>query len=144
VAVKDLLVKPQTTQLMADLLGISVADFLVLTQSYTLPYLVLNGKVDVIKRISEARQDPDNWAICLDPSNLAPILALLLVQDVPNLDSFVMGLFRRVSSDFKDHELVDLLKIEPMYQALYLLKAAGEADESRKSRVCHMCDVGAD
>ncbi|KAK0105320.1 serine/threonine-protein kinase M1 [Cadophora gregata f. sp. sojae] len=135
VAVKDLLVKPQTTQLMADLLGTSVADFLVLTQSYTLPFLVLNGKVDVIKRISEARQDPDNWAICLDPSNLAPILALLLVQDVPNLDSFVMSLFRRVSSDFKDHELVDLLKMEPMYEALYLLKAVGEADESRKSRI---------
>lgn len=137
-AVKDLLVKPQTTQLMADLLGISVTDFLLLTQSYTLPFLVLNGKVEVINRISEARQDPDNWAICLDPSNLAPILALLLVQDVPNLDSFVMGLFRRVSSTFKDNVLSDLLRIEPMYQALYLLKAAGEASESRKPRVCYM------
>ncbi|KAH6705183.1 protein kinase-like protein rad3 [Leptodontidium sp. MPI-SDFR-AT-0119] len=135
VAVKDLLVKPQTTQLMADLLGISVTDFLLLTQSYTLPFLVLNGKVEVINRISEARQDPDNWAICLDPSNLAPILALLLVQDVPNLDSFVMGLFRRVSSTFKDNVLSDLLRIEPMYQALYLLKAAGEASESRKPRI---------
>ncbi|KAG4443512.1 hypothetical protein IFR05_000985 [Cadophora sp. M221] len=135
VAVKDLLIKPQTTQLMADLLGISVTDFLLLTQSYTLPFLVLNGKVDVINRISEARQDPDNWASCLDPSNLAPILALLLVQDVPNLDSFVMGLFRRLSSSFKDNVLADLLKIEPMYQALYLLKAAGEASESKKSRI---------
>ncbi|KAL2062316.1 hypothetical protein VTL71DRAFT_6582 [Oculimacula yallundae] len=135
ITVTDLLTKPQTAQLMADLLGTSVTDFLLLTQSHTLPFLVLNGKVDVIKRISEARNDPNNWAVCLDPSNLAPILALLLVQDVPNLDTFVMGHLRRVSSEFKGHELVDLLQVEPMYQALYLLKAAGEADESKKSRI---------
>ncbi|XMA19178.1 hypothetical protein WAI453_011969 [Rhynchosporium graminicola] len=134
-AVGELLTKPQTTQLMADLLGMSVAEFLLLTQSYTLPFLILNGRVDVINRISEARNDPDNWAICVDPSNIAPILALLLVQDAPNLDTFVMGLLRRVSSEFKTQELADLLQIEPMYQALYLLKAAGEADESKKSRI---------
>ncbi|PBP17844.1 phosphatidylinositol 3 [Diplocarpon rosae] len=135
-AVTDLLIRPQSTQLLADLVGMSVAQFLVLTQSYTLPFLVLNGKVDVIKRISEARNDADNFSVCMDPSNLAPILALLLVQDVPDLDSFVMGLLRRVSNEeFKDLDLGNMTKIEPMYQALYLLKAAGQADESKKSRI---------
>ncbi|EKD14277.1 phosphatidylinositol 3 [Drepanopeziza brunnea f. sp. 'multigermtubi' MB_m1] len=134
-AVTDLLVKPQTAQLIADLLGISVAQFLVLTQSYTLPFLVLNQKFDVIKKISEARLDGDNYAVCLDPSNLAPILALLLVQNVPDLDSYIMGLLRRVSSEFKGLDLGDLTTVEPMYQALYLLKAAGQADESQKSRI---------
>ncbi|KAK6580379.1 hypothetical protein PZA11_007401 [Diplocarpon coronariae] len=135
-AVTELLIRPQITQLLADLLGISVAQFLVLTQSYTLPFLVLNGKVDVIKRISEARNDADNFSVCMDPSNLPPILALLLVQNVPDLDSFVMGLLRRVSNEeFKDLDLGSMTRIEPMHQALYLLKAAGQADESKKSRV---------
>lgn len=115
----------------------SVAQFLVLTQSYTLPFLVLNQKFDVIQKISEARQDGDNYSVCLDPSNLAPILALLLVQNVPDLDSYIMGLLRRVSSEFKGLDLGDLTTIEPMYQALYLLKAAGQADESQKSRVSY-------
>ncbi|OWP07483.1 protein kinase rad [Marssonina coronariae] len=135
-AVTELLIRPQITQLLADLLGISVAQFLVLTQSYTLPFLVLNGKVDVIKRISEARNDADNFSVCMDPSNLPPILALLLVQNVPDLDSFVMGLLRRVSNEeFKDLDLGSMTRIEPMHQALYLLKAAGQADESKKSRI---------
>ncbi len=136
-AVTDLLVKPQTAQLIADLLGMSVAEFLVLTQSYTLPFMVLNGRIDVIKRICDARKDSDHWSVYMDNTNLAPILALLLLQNQPDLDSFIMNLLRRVSSKFKDFDLPDLMRVDPMSQALHLLKAAGDADERQKSRVCH-------
>lgn len=120
---------------MADLLGISVSEFLVLTQSYTLPFLVLNGATDVIRRIVEARKDESDWLLCLDATNLVPILGLLLVQNVPDLDTFIMGLLKRVSADFKQFDLTDLLRMEPLHLALYLLKIAGEASESTKSRV---------
>ncbi len=135
-AVKDLLVKPQTTQLMADLLGISVSEFLVLTQSYTLPWLVLGKNTDVIKRISEARKDGNDWIACMEASNLVPILALLLQQNVPDMENFIMSLLKGVSQRFKQLDLTDLMRVEPSSQAFYLLKAAGEADDNKKPRVC--------
>ena len=135
-AVKNLLVKPQTSQLMADLLGISVSGFLLLTQSYSLPWLVLAKKGDVIQRIAEARKDANDWAVIMAPSNMVPILALLLIQSVSDMEVFIMSLLRSISTKFKDKELEELIRIEPASQALHLLKAAGEADESKKSRVC--------
>jgi serine/threonine-protein kinase ATR len=134
-AVKDLIVKPQTTQVMADLLGISVSEFLILTQSFTLPWLVLGSKIDVIRRISEARKDSEQWMVCMAESNLIPILALLLVQDKADLEDFVMSRFRKVDPRFEELDLVELLRVEPSAEALLLLKAAGEADDGKKSRV---------
>jgi serine/threonine-protein kinase ATR len=133
--VKDLLVKPQTTQLMADLLGMSVSEFLILTQSHTVPWLVLNKQVVVIKRIAEARREEEEWKVCTDAMNWCPILALLLVQNVPDLETYIMGLLKVVSPGLKRFDLADLIRIEPASTALCLLKAAGEADDSKKSRV---------
>lgn len=132
---KGLLVKPQTTQLMAELLGMSVTQFLTQTQSYTIPWLVLGQQTDVIKRISQAREDKETWLACLEPSNLVPTLALLMVQGVPDIEIFIMSLFKKVSSRFKDITLDDLMRVEPASQALHLLKAAGEATDDKKGRV---------
>jgi len=135
-AVKDLLVRPQTTQLMADLLGISVSEFLVLTQSHTLPWLVLLGKPEVIKKIAEARKDGQVcWYPCMETSNLVAILPLLLIQNVPDTESYVMKLLKAISPQFKEIDFTDLLRVEPASQALHLLKLAGDADDSKKSRV---------
>jgi serine/threonine-protein kinase ATR len=139
VAVKDLLIKPQTSQLMADLLEITVTEFLLLTQSYTLPWLVLTKKTDVIRKIAQARRDDDPWMTCLDTSNSVPILALLLVQNVPDTESYILSLLKCVSPRFKDLDFTHTLRAEPALIALELLKAAGEADESKKSRVCSPC-----
>lgn len=134
-AVRDLLTKPQTTQYMADLLDTSVSGFLLLTQSYSLPYLVLNQEFEVIKRISQARQDEQRWFVCFDPSNLVKILALLLQQNKPDMEVFIMSLLTGYDSKFKENDLTDLMKIEPSTTAFHLLLAAGEADERLKSRV---------
>lgn len=133
--VKDLLVKPQTTQLMADLLGMSVSEFLVLTQSHTLPWLVLRKQAEVIKRIAEARRMPEESVMCTEPMNLCPILALLLVQNIPDLDSYIMATLKAASAGFKGFDLSELIRIEPASTALCLLKAAGEADDGKKSRI---------
>jgi serine/threonine-protein kinase ATR len=123
---------------MADLLGMSVSEFLVLTQSHTLPWLVLNKQAVVIKRIAEARRGPKESVVCTDPINWCPILALLLVQNVPDLETYIMATLKASSEGFKGSDLSELIRIEPASTALCLLKAAGEADEGKKSRVSNI------
>ena len=120
---------------MADLLGMSVSEFLVLTQSHTLPWLVLRKQAEVIKRIAEARRMPEESVMCTEPMNLCPILALLLVQNIPDLDSYIMATLKAASAGFRGFDLSELIRIEPASTALCLLKAAGEADDGKKSRV---------
>jgi serine/threonine-protein kinase ATR len=134
-AVKDLQSRPQTAQLVADLLRISVSDLLLSIQADVLPWLVLTKKKDVILRIAQARGDNDPGPACGEATNKGPIMALLLVQNVPDLENFVTALFRHISPLFDGYEFVDLLMIQPMLTAVELLKNAGEEDESRRSRV---------
>lgn len=129
--------KPQTTQHMADLFNMTVDEFLVFTQSFSLPYLVLNKDYEVIKRISRARSDSHKWFVCFDATNLVKILALLLQQNVPDIEQFIMSLLVGYDPKFKENDLTDLMKIEPSTTAFYLLLAAGDADEKMKSRVCY-------
>lgn len=133
--VKDLLVRPQTSQLMSDLLEMSVPEFLVLTQAHTLPWLVMHKKTDVIKRISQARRDDDGLKVCMEMSNLVPILAKLLQQKVPDQGVYIMQLLIAASPGFKEFEVTDLMRTEPASIALHLLKAAGEADDEQKPKV---------
>jgi serine/threonine-protein kinase ATR len=125
--------------MLSDLLGMSVAEFLVLTQSYTVPLLILSQQVDVIKRISDARKDKQDFLIILENSNLVPTLVLLLQQSTPDMELFIMSNLGRVTPKFKEQhmDLSTLMKqAEPSSQARLLLQAAGEADDSKKSRVC--------
>lgn len=144
-AVKDLLVKPQISQLMADLLDKTVPELLISTQTYTLPWLVLTRKIDVIKRISQARKDEDLWITCLTFPNIAPIVSLLLTQDVADTEAFVMSHLKSVSPRFemldtgKPLEFTDLIGIKPADYALQLLKIAGEADGAKKQKVSSPC-----
>jgi serine/threonine-protein kinase ATR len=134
-AVKDLQSRPQTAQLVADLLRVSVSELLLSIQADVLPWLVLTKNQDVIVRIAQARGDPDPGKACLEGSNKGPIMALLLVQNVPDLESFITALYRNISQFFDGFGFVDLLKIEPMLIAVELLQNAGEEDDSRRSRV---------
>jgi serine/threonine-protein kinase ATR len=140
-AVKDLQSRPQTAQLVADLLRISVPDLLLSIQADVLPWLVLTKSKEVILRIAQARGDSDPGKVCLEGTNKGPIIALLLVQNVPDLENFITSLFRDVSSLFDGFEFVDLLKIQPMPTAVELLKNAGEEDESRRSRVLYTVQI---
>ena len=134
-AVKGLLVRPQTTQLMADILGISVSKFLLLTQSSTLPYLVLSGQIDIIARITQARGETEAFTTCMEPSNFASILALLIIQNIPDVEALTTSLLRAVSPLFKNMDFVDWMRTEPAALGLRLLKLAGQAPDNMKSRV---------
>ncbi|KIN07972.1 hypothetical protein OIDMADRAFT_111112 [Oidiodendron maius Zn] len=98
-AVKDLLGRPQISQLMSDLLEMSVPDFLVLTQSYTLPWLVMHKKTDVIKRISQARKDDDGLKIRRALS--------LLAEYAPANDSIHKR--TNVTAAFLEHHILGLV-----------------------------------
>lgn len=134
-AVKGLLVRPQTTQLIADILGTSVAEFLLQTQSSTLPHLVLSGQIDVIARITQARGEDEAFRTCMEPTNFASILALLIVQNIPDIEALTTSLLRAVSPRFKDMDFTDWMRTEPAVLGLRLLKVAGQAPDNTKSRV---------
>lgn len=138
-AVKDLVVRPQASQLMADLLGMSVTEFLVLTQSHTLPYLVKAKNLAVISRIAEANNKNNfNLLMDKDKSNLDAVVALLLQQSVADMETYIMSLLRLADPEFKNSDLQHFLKIRAAEKALLLLEAAAEADDSKKSRVSYV------
>jgi serine/threonine-protein kinase ATR len=134
-AVKDLGSRPKLTELIADLMEMSITDFILYVHRHAMPWLVLTGKQVVIERIAEARQEKEPWQPVLDNANLGPILALLLIQDVPDIQSYIMTLLRHISPHFDGLDLVQLLQMDSLTTTLELLKAAGDADASRKAHV---------
>lgn len=132
--VKDLVAKPQTARMVADLLQMSVPDLLLMLQKHALPWLVLTKKRDIIQKIAEARGETETWQPCLDPANLPSVLALLLAQDASDIAEHAMSLLGHISSHVAGFELVDLLRTDPLMIALELFKAGAEANELRKAR----------
>ncbi|KAK8008761.1 Protein kinase rad3 [Apiospora marii] len=134
-ALKELASQPRTASLLADMLEMNVAQFVMITQKYALPYLVSAGKRDVIQKIADLRKESHSWQPCLDVDNVGPILAFLLVRDTENIPENAMNSLREISSHFDELAFTDLLKIEPVMTSLELLKAAGDADEPRKTHI---------
>ncbi|KAF2813925.1 protein kinase rad3 [Mytilinidion resinicola] len=135
--IKDLQTRPQKAQQLSELLGMSVNQMLLMTQTETLPYLVLTKKKDVLQRIASARgtsiQD-----VCTQPrKNLAAILALLLRQQSPDVEKSAMDTLVEIAPAFQenDNDLSSWIKLEPILVACELLKAAAEEDESKKPQV---------
>jgi serine/threonine-protein kinase ATR len=110
-----------------------VQEFLVDTQAHTLPWLVLARKIDIIAKISQARNDDEPGQAII--ANLGPIITLLLVQPISDPESFVMGLFRSVSPEFDNLDLTECIKMATIEIAAELLKNAGDEEDSKKSRV---------
>ena len=134
--VRDLQKRPQIAQLLCDLLVIPVADFLVLTQTYTLPYLVLSKKQDVLQRIAQARGNNSTvWSMCMDNENKAAILAHLLVQPSTDIESSTMSTLCQIAPQFKEIDLANLVKTEPIMIAFKLLNVAGDENEATKAQV---------
>lgn len=133
--VKDMISRPQTTRLTAELLQISVTDHLLSIQQYALPWLVLTKKKEIVQKIAEARGEKAAWQPILDCNNLGYILALLLVQDVPDTHEFVLSSLRQISSHFNNTELAALIAADPVITVLEILRDSGEGNEEKKTRV---------
>ncbi|EMR70330.1 putative protein kinase rad3 protein [Eutypa lata UCREL1] len=134
-ALKDYIAKPKLIRLLSELMSMNVPELIIYIHSHAMPWLVLTKKQDVIQKIAEVRGEEESWQPCLDNANLGPILALLMVQEVPDVPEFSMALFRQISSHFDALTFVELLQVEPLVTTLELLKAAGDADEQRKPHI---------
>lgn len=136
-AVKQLQSRPQIVQTLIQFVEMKLPEFLQLTQSYTLPYLVLSSKTDIIQKIAKAsRPDCTVQVVCHD--NIASILPVLLVQDVPNVEKHTMHLLEIISPEFASSSLTELVRPDSLTIAAELLKTAGETDvndQDHKDRV---------
>ena len=134
--VKELQTRPQIAQQLSDLLTISVPEFLVLTQTFTIPYLVLTKRRDILQRIAQARGgDCSLWTLCIDTTNMAAILAYLLIQPSTDIESMIITLLTEITPEFSNVDLAELAKAEPITIATELLKAAAEDDEVQRPKV---------
>lgn len=143
--VKDMFTRPQTTQMVADLLKTNVTELLLLIQSHALPWLVLHKRKDIIQRFLDARREtlalPQRdsehiWTMLyIDDANLSTILSRLLVQDVPDLEEYVRSVLRDVCQNAQIPTLKELLSTNPVPTTLELLKMSGEADETMRVTV---------
>ncbi|TLD37485.1 ABC1 family protein [Venturia nashicola] len=132
--VKDLIARPQRVQQLSELLGISVNDFLLLTQTETIPYLILTRRRDVLLRIAQARGPAagvqDLW---LQPSrNLAAVISLLFIQPSPDPELAAIGLLKDVAPDFTEHDLSNLVRVDPILIACAILKEAADGQDSKQ------------
>ncbi|RNJ56129.1 serine/threonine-protein kinase M1 [Verticillium nonalfalfae] len=129
--------RPQISRAIAELLQISVNQLLILIQRFALPWLVLLKKRDVVQKITEARREQDTYFCLMESSNNGPIMALLLIQDAPDPEEFIMSRLREFSSRFESSTIAEMMKSEAVAIILELLKAASDADEERKPRIVH-------
>jgi serine/threonine-protein kinase ATR len=127
--------RPQISSTIAELLQITVRELLLLIQTHALPWLVLTKKKEVIQRIAEARQENEIWRPVIDSANVGPILALLLVQEVPDVEKFAKSRLNEISPHFEPQPLDQFVRLDPTSVALELFKLAGEFDEENRPRV---------
>jgi serine/threonine-protein kinase ATR len=133
--VKDIPTNPHLSRTMAELLHIRPQELLLLVQSHALPWLVLHRRKDVIEKIAEARQDANIHSALVDPTNWSSIAALLLVQDVEDMEAFLRSLLSSLDSHFESMTLEEFFRSEMMAMIFELFKLAAEGDDSRKAAV---------
>ena len=137
--VKDLQSRPQIAQQVSELLGTSVAEFLNLTQVYTIPHLVMTKKMDILQRVADA-SNLDIWSLCIDRTNMAAIIAYIMLQPSQDIATLVMVSLRAADPGFQSIDLTELLKAEPVSLAVHLLKAAEDDDILKRPRVAPSFD----
>lgn len=139
--VKDLINCPQKAQQLAELLGLGVNELLILTQTDTVPYLILAKKKDVLQRIAQARSPTTGvQELWLQPSkNLAAVLSLLLVQQSPDAEQSAVALLQDAAPGFSETDLSTLVKLDPILIACEILKHGGDFPETKKSQVSESC-----
>ena len=130
--VKDLHVRPQTVQLLSEMLGMSVDEFLVLTQAFTISYLALDKKHDILKRIALARGDGNK--LWYDKENISSTVAFLFLQESLDIQA-ILDVLRQASDRFEHVTPTDLVEIELISTSCELLKTAGDLNDNNRSKV---------
>jgi serine/threonine-protein kinase ATR len=141
--VKDILNCPQRVQQLSDLLGLKggVDELLALTQSYTVPFLVLTKRHDVLQRLVQASYGTETVEqLITEPrKNLACVLALLLLES-GNSEHTASVLLQEAAPNLKGR-FVDLVKLDPMSPFCEILKAAGDHDDAKREKAYAAIDL---
>lgn len=136
--IKDLQSRPQICQTVCDLLGISISNFLKLTQFHTIPYLILQKQHEILRRIAEANgTDFGLLEICSNSEQLATILANILLQPSQDTEVMISSLLSQVSNGFTNIDPRELLRSDPTRIAFELLQVASGLDPEDKARARH-------
>ncbi|KMU76981.1 hypothetical protein CISG_06216 [Coccidioides immitis RMSCC 3703] len=133
--IKHLQTRPHMADLLCDLIGMKVDNFLRLTEVHILPYLVMTRKKDIIARIARTYEDKTVFQLCTSGVNIAAILCLLLTQEFSDLETMVPTILSEVAPGFKDQDLAALVRMEPILIACELLKGIGDSSAGEKSKV---------
>jgi serine/threonine-protein kinase ATR len=131
--VKDVLSRPQKVQQLSDLLGLrgGVDELLVMTQSDTVPFLVVTKEHDVLQRIAQARAVTGIQELIMGSSRtLANVLAKLLLE-CSNSERVAESLLQETVPNLKGR-FVEVVRLEAIMTACEILKAAGEMDNPKK------------
>nr|POF13133.1 protein kinase rad3 [Quercus suber] len=141
--VRDLTTRPQKAQELCGLLRTTVSRFLVQTQHWTVPSLVLTKRSDILTKVAQARGSNSNIKdLCLQPpTNLAAILALLLEQSNRNPEDFAMDCFTSVAPDLNSTDIASLIKLVPVQVACEMLRYGGELSPSAKTQAYRAFEI---
>jgi serine/threonine-protein kinase ATR len=134
--VKDLFTCPQRAQLLSDVLELKygVEEFLTLTESDTVPFLVLTKGIAPLQRIAQARKVNNVQSLIVEsPRTLAAVVSRLLQESGDN-DQAANALLQDVAPEL-NRRLGDLARIEPILSACEILKSAGDFHETQKPKV---------
>ncbi|KAK2852165.1 hypothetical protein FQN49_005303, partial [Arthroderma sp. PD_2] len=132
--VKNFHARPQMADQLCDLLGMEVNGFLRLTTIHTLPYLVLTRKKDIITRIAMTHDKKSVSELIKIRSNLASVLALLLVQPLSNPETAIPSILKELSVKFNDPTLSKLVRSECVPITCELLRGLGDAGDGKGSK----------
>ncbi|KAA8902478.1 hypothetical protein FN846DRAFT_780587 [Sphaerosporella brunnea] len=136
--VKQMQSKPQILQTLLQFISMKLPEFLKMTQSFTLPYLVVSGQTELIQHIAHASRGPECSVqlICYD--NIASILPVLLTQDQHNAEKYAMRRLESISSEFSASSLSELVRPDSLMIAAELLKMVGDTEEKdQRKRILH-------
>lgn len=111
---------------------------LVLTQPYTLPHLVLTKRRDIIEKIAQARKVSVAEVLTQPRNNLAKILALLLSQSVPDVESHAMETLAAIEPAVREgsnNKLEALVALDITGVAIEILMLSAEREQTKKAPV---------
>jgi len=135
--VRDIFTCPQKAQQLSEVLQLrgGVDELLRLTQTETIPFLVITKRRDILEAIRQARKETESIeSLIIEPRwNLACVLARLLLESDGH-ESAAASLLQEAAPNLKG-KLKELIKAEPVFTACEILKAAGDSAETPPNKV---------
>ena len=125
-------------QLVSDVIDIDEYNFVCQVISYTLPYMILMRKHDVIEKMQNImRHTPKHETLAKTCTNYFPeILGILLVQEHMESETSIMRLLTDVCVDLRKTDLPSIVRSDPVEITAAILKSCTEENEARRERVC--------